>query len=243
MTDTIKDNGRDSLGERFLQTVGGQIGKGVYVWGGNGELLDGMPDPIGWIRAHETSEQDAQRAIRFYQKRREAGITGVRAFDCSGLVYWALKTLGVLQHDVNSRGLYALCTPIDSTALRPGDLVFHHDGTRIVHVGVWADGGEQIECRGRDYGVVRNRRKAGYWNRFGRLEAIGNAVQKQVKIRGGSVRVREGDGTQTRCIGIAHKGETYPLLSRAPSGWYVIAWRGATAYITNKPQYTEVCDG
>lgn len=61
-----------------------------------------------------------------------------------------------------------------------------------------------------------------------------------VLIKGGSVRVRDKDGVYGRCIGIVHRGEEYPYLGTAPSGWYMIEYRGLSAYITNKPRYTEV---
>ena len=41
MNDKINEN---SLREQFVQTVTEQVGKGVYVWGGNGEILDDVPD-------------------------------------------------------------------------------------------------------------------------------------------------------------------------------------------------------
>lgn len=66
------------------------------------------------------------------------------------------------------------------------------------------------------------------------------AEPKTVRIKGGSVRVRAGDNTATRCIGIVHRGQTFPLLGTAPSGWYKIEWQGCEAYVTNKKQYTEV---
>ncbi len=241
MTDIINNN-ETNLRERFVEKVRSEVGKGIYVWGGNGEILNAMHDPTGWIERRETSEANRRRVFALYAKRLQDGVQVVRAFDCSGLVYWALKDLGVLEKDVSSRGLYDLCEPIGEKALLPGDLVFHHDGTRIVHVGVCA-GKTQIECRGRDVGVVENTRKAGYWNRFGRLTQLDRKDGKHVRICGGSVRVREGDGTHTRCIGIVHRGERFPLLGRAPSGWYRILWRGREAFITNKPQYTEVCHG
>ncbi len=234
---------KTNLRTRFLELLSGQVGKGVYVWGGNGELLDREDDPIDWIRRHEADAQNAARAIALYRKRKEAGVTGIRAFDCSGLVYWALKTLDVRKTDVSSRGLYALCMPLREDEIEPGDLVFHHDGKRIVHVGV-CDGSEQIECRGRDVGVVRNARKAGYWNRFGRLKAL--PVENDpayVLVKGGSVRVRAGDGVQTPCIGIAHRGDRLPYRGTAASGWYCVGWNGRDAYITNRARYTEVRHG
>lgn len=240
MNDNINEN---SLREQFVQAVTDQVGKGVYVWGGNGEILDDASYALAFVERHETSEENIRRTLGLIGKRMEAHVSPIRAFDCSGLVYWALHSLGLQKADVSSRGLYALCQPIAEDELLPGDLVFHHDGTQIVHVGVCV-GSEQVECRGRDVGVVKNRRRKGYWNRFGRLNVFGNVSEAAyVRIKGGSVRVREGDGTATRCIGIVHKGEQYPLLGRGPSGWYCILWRDVCAYVTNKPQYTEVCHG
>lgn len=232
-----------SLRDAFVQMVTDQVNRGVYVWGGNGEILDEMPDPINWIERRETSAENVQKALRLIERRKQDGVTKIRAFDCSGLVYWALHELGIQRSDVSSRGLYALCSPIDENDLKPGDLVFHHDGKQIVHVGVCV-GSEQVECKGRDVGVVKNRRKTGYWNRFGRLPAFDdNVITAFVRIKGGSVRVREGDGVYARCVGIVHRGECYPLIGRGPSGWYRILWRGTEAYVTNKPQYTEVDHG
>lgn len=232
-----------SLRKHFVETVKEQVGKGVYVWGGNGEILGDYCGIIDYVDRHETSEENVRRVLLLVGKRVKAGVKEIRAFDCSGLVFWALRSLGLLETDVSSRGLYALCRPIKESELIPGDLVFHHDGNRIVHVGVCV-GRDQVECRGRDYGVVQNRRRSGYWNRFGRLPWFGDEpMQMNVKILGGSVRVRTGGGTNAPCIGIAHRGETYPLLGRAESGWYRIEWRGTDAYVTNNPRYTEAENG
>ena len=236
-------NEETGLRDRFVRLVTDQVDKGVYVRGGNGEIVDELTDPVAWVQRHETSDENVERVMRLIAKRMQDGVKEIRAFDCSGLVYWALHTIGLQKYDVSSRGLYALCEPIAEKDLLPGDLVFHHDGNRIVHVGVYV-GSEQVECRGRDVGVVRNRRRAGYWNRFGRFRALKtDADASYVTVKGGTVRVREGGGTDTRCIGIAHKGERFPMLGRAASGWYRIEWHGVSAYITDKPQYTEVRNG
>ena len=237
----MEQQGTD-LRTSFVRTVEDQVGKGIYVWGGNGERLDAMSDPLGWIERHEQDPNDRKRAIALFEKRRAAGIREIRAFDCSGLVYWALKGLGVQKTDVNSRGLYALCKPLNEAEIQPGDLVFHHDGTRIVHVGV-SVGSEQVECKGRDDGVVKNRRKKGYWNRFGRLKAFGQTAPAFVLVKGGSVRVRKGPDTASVCLGIAHRNDTLPLIGIEPNGWYRVAFSGAEAFITGRARYTEVRHG
>ncbi len=230
--------------KEFLDMLYGQVDRGIYVWAGNGEILDKMEKPIAWIERRETSEKEAKRAIALYEKRLADGMTDIRAFDCSGLVYWVLKTMGLQKDDVSSRGLYNLCEKIKEKDLRPGDLVFHHDGKQIVHVGVYVFDGKQIECKGRDVGVVLNKRRSGYWNFFGRWKDFKDeSVQKYVYVKGCSVRIREGDNINTRCIGIAHRGETYELLGVAPSGWYRIKWYGREEFITNHARFTEVQNG
>lgn len=237
----------ETLQEQFMNLLKGQVNRGIYVWGGNGEILNEMADPEAWIRKRETSEANAERAIRLYKRRKGAGVKEIRAFDCSGLVYWALKTLGLQKKDVSSRELYKLCEEIAESELMPSDLVFHDDGRQIVHVGAWAAGGSQIEAMGRDVGVVITRRKSGYWNRFGRFPGLHppdpepGPTEKTVVVIGGSVRVREGDNTGTKQLGTAHRGDTFPLLGVSEeTGWYRIPYGSGEGYITNKPQYTEL---
>lgn len=244
-----------NLRERFEKLLKGQVNRGIYVWGGNGENLSEMQDPVAWIRSKEETKENADRAVKLYLRRKVAGVKEIRAFDCSGLVYWALKQLGIIKKDVTSRGLFALCKEIEEKDLQPTDFVFHHDGKQIVHVGVYVTGGEQIEARGRDVGVVRNKRKKGYWNRFGRYPGLYEPEPeptpptpeptpepgKTVYVKGQSVRVRAGDNTKTTCVGIVHKGDTFPLLGISEStGWYQIQYRGGTAWITNNARYTEL---
>lgn len=233
-----------TLIEEFVKLLEGQVNKGIYVWGGNGEDLCKMKDPEAWIRDKETSAENAARAIRLYRQRKALGVKEIRAFDCSGLIFWALKTLGLIERDASSRGLYKLCTPIDEHELKPGDLVFHDDGKQIVHVGAWVTGGYQIESMGRDVGVVKSKRKAGYWNRFGRypkLQEDPQPTEQTVYVKGENVRVREGDNAETKKLGTAHRGDTFPLLGVSEAtGWYRIPYGSGEGYITNKPQYTEL---
>ena len=158
---------------QFIEVLRAQTDRGIYVWGGNGHLLTGMSDPRNWIRKHETSTANANRAIALYDRRVRDGVTEIRAFDCSGLIYWALNKLGLQSSDINSRGLYARCEPINKADLRPGDMAFRHDGSKIFHVGVYTGNGKVIECIGRDDGVIEHGVDAmgtGYWNRFGRFD-------------------------------------------------------------------------
>lgn len=213
----------------FIDLLSSQVDRGIYVWGGNGEVLTGMQDPAAWIERRETSAENVEKDLALLDKRIRAGVEEIRAFDCSGLVYWALHTLGVLKQDLSSRGLYAACDKITEAELRAGDLVFHATETkdgeqRIVHVGVFIGDGYFVECRGRDVGVVRNKRKAGYWTHFGRFPGLSEDPEPDppepdppqptppepgpkryyIKVVGGSVHVRAGDNVFTPKLGTVH---------------------------------------
>jgi peptidoglycan DL-endopeptidase CwlO len=66
------------------------------------------------------------------------GAAGPSAFDCSGLIVWAYKQLGVsLPH--SSATLSTMGTPVSKAALQPGDLVFFY--SPVSHVGMYAGNG------------------------------------------------------------------------------------------------------
>lgn len=237
----------------FISILQSQVDRGIYVWGGNGEDLTAMRDPIAWIERREEDPENEKRDIALFEKRKKDGVNPLQAFDCSGLVYWALRSLGLQKKDLSSRGFYNLCKHIEEKDLKLGDLVFHHDGTQIVHVGVCV-GDEQIECKGRDVGVVKSKRKAGYWNRFGRLPYFESEPTPEptpepepvpepgyvIKVRG-SVRVRNGNGILHKTIAIV-RNCTLPYLgqdSEKPN-WYITQVDGVQGWITSNPKYTSV---
>jgi cell wall-associated NlpC family hydrolase len=230
---------------KFIDLLSSQVDRGIYVWGGNGENLSEMDKPREWIARHEADAKDEKRAIALFDQRVADGVTDIRAFDCSGLVYWALKTMGLQKTDLSSRGLYAACDKIEKAELRPGDLVFHSDGKRIVHVGVYIGTNRYIEAKGRDVGVVCGERKPMYWTHFGRWKAFENEPKPEptddlVLVKGRSVYVRNGDSTLASVIGVAHRKETYRMIAVAPSGWYEIDFKGQIGFISNRPDLTEV---
>ena len=188
--------------ERFIELLSTQIDKGIYVWGGDGENITAMKNPIDWIRRHETSTDNANRAETLYRSRVSLGINPILAFDCSGLVYWALKQMGLRKDDISSRGLFALGKEVSRNDIQPGDLCFkwrdkngngEFDANEIYHVGVF-DGKRVIECRGRDFGVcafdIDNS-----WTKFCRLEALNDeeGVSSQAVIFAVTSPMKQGD--------------------------------------------------
>ncbi|MBE5784409.1 MAG: hypothetical protein E7330_01270 [Clostridiales bacterium] len=205
----------------FLEYLKEQVGRSVYVWGGQGET----EITEKWVRSRENKEANILRVMRFYEGLRSKGISPIRAYDCSGLIlhYWQDR-VGFFTSDMTAAGLFRLCTALEKTALQPGDLVFRHNGTAIHHVGVYMGDGQVIEAEGRDRGVVERHIDAGgtgYWNRFGRppffdLKKTDDSCFARVK--GDSVNLRAGPGTEYPIVTVTHRGD--PLLARAErEGW------------------------
>lgn len=65
---------------------------------------------------------------------------------------------------------------------------------------------------------------------------------KYVEVVGKSVRVRSSDSVLGRTQFIAHKGDTFPLVVIAPSGWYQIDAGRGESYITSKKKYTKLVE-
>ena len=143
----------------------------IYVWGGNGQT----EISAGWIRRMDTSETNAQRSIRFWEKQKAAGVTDLAMFDCSGLISRYLQDNGIVSSKRNCDHLWAMCTPVTRAELRPGDLLFRSRNGDMYHVGVYVGRGRAIEAKGRDDGVVLrgiNASGDGYWTDCGRLEVL-----------------------------------------------------------------------
>lgn len=66
--------------------------------------------------------------------------------------------------------------------------------------------------------------------------------KRYVEVIGKSVRVRASDSVLGRTQFIAHRGDTFPYLGTAPSGWYQIGTDRDESYITNKPKYTKLVE-
>ena len=148
----------------FCSLAKGQVDKGIYVWGAQGQLLTSISPE--WIRKKETSASNANKAIEMYEKRKN--ISGARAFDCSGLVCWSLTECGAKDKgfDKTAEGLRQLCSKL-SKPTEDGDLCFKISDGKAHHVGMYV-GGKIVEAKGRAYGVVSSSVSSS-WNAFGRL--------------------------------------------------------------------------
>lgn len=71
---------------------------------------------------------------------RFGGSSPKQGFDCSGLVFYAHKQLGISVPRTSSEQFQA-SSPVKSGDLRPGDLLFYRtQGQKVSHVGVYVGG-------------------------------------------------------------------------------------------------------
>lgn len=83
-----------------------------------------------------------------------------RGFDCSGLVKYVLKSVGVeLPHNAARIAYEGERVDADSAAMRPGDLLLFGRGrnTRISHVGIYVGEGRMIHASTSQRRVVETR--------------------------------------------------------------------------------------
>ncbi|HEY1973742.1 MAG TPA: NlpC/P60 family protein, partial [Pseudonocardia sp.] len=71
------------------------------------------------------------------------GATGPSTFDCSGLVYWAFKRVGITLPR-SSAAQSQVGRPVARNDLRPGDLIFFYNP--VSHVGIYAGDGKVLNA-------------------------------------------------------------------------------------------------
>lgn len=176
----------------------------IYVWAAQGEGYNVISDD--WIRHMETSESNAEKAIKFWHEQVKAGYEKkLHAFDCSGLgMNYICEHTSYL--DMTADTMYnELCTPIEKSQLRKGDWVFKKNAAgKKTHVGYIVDDAlHVVEAKGRSYGVTRSALSNGSWNAFGRP-----------KIYDSKIVVVEPEWIVTRQLKKFCKGEDVKELQR-----------------------------
>ena len=92
------------------------------------------------------------------------GKTPRQGFDCSGLMQYSYKQIGIKiprtageQRDASRR--------LSRSQLRPGDMIFFKTGRRSNHVGIYTGNGEFIHASSGSHRVKKERLDTPYWNR------------------------------------------------------------------------------
>lgn len=240
----------------FIAYLKEQVGE-PYLWGGQHTKLT----PENYVRIIEKEEAGrggykdgtsyARAAIDFCRKKFDEGAAVLYAYDCSGLGCWWLCNLTHLyKGDVNANTMMGRCL-LKSERPKRGWWVFRLDGKRASHIGYMIDDEYLVEAKGRKYGVVKTRFRERDWDCWGVPRVFENellpkpepqppAPQRQVEVVGGSVNVRNADSTRGRILFTAHRGDRFPFLAVAPSGWYEIGTKKGQGFITGLPRYTKI---
>lgn len=218
----------------------------IYVWGGSGQLCCDVSEE--WIRAKEKGHQP-EAAVKEWEDVESGPYRDVaRCFDCSGYVSWCLNKAGAFSGRTNCDGLFARSTEIYSP--EDGCLLFRVSPTNKndeTHVGIYYKG-KQYHAKGRAVGVVCEDYKESYWQKLAWFKKLEHdtppeppePTTQKVIVKGKSVNVRKGDSTKSKILFTAHKGDEFPLIDIASSGWYHIDTKKGEGYITNLPRYTEL---
>lgn len=236
-----------------------------YLWGGQHTKL--TPDNyVEIIHKREDGRGKyadgttyAEASIAFCKKKFDQGATVLYAYDCSGLgMYW-IQNLQHIWNDKTADGMMRCCTElIRSEPPERGWWVFkQNDRGKATHIGYMVDNEYLIEAKGRKFGVVKTKWREKDWSIWGIPSIFEDEIRtpepepepptppkpkQYVEVIGKSVRVREGDSILSKTVTIAHRGDTFPFLGIAPSGWYCIQYNGRAVYITSKEKYTKLVE-
>ena len=244
----------------FIQYLIAQVGE-PYLWGGqHTELTPQNYQSIIHKREDGRGKYSdgttyADACIAYCTKLFDEGATVLYAYDCSGLgVYWLYNVKHVWKSDVNANTMMGRCENLDTANLpAKGWWVFRLDTSakRATHIGYMVSNTNVVQAEGRKYGVTNKKFKASDWDVWGIPKVFKDEItnptpeppspQSKVIVKGKSVNVRNSDSKKGKILFTAHKGDEFPFISVAPSGWYEIATKKGDGFITSLPRYTELC--
>ena len=93
------------------------------------------------------------------------GGTSTNGFDCSGMVGYVFKTALGIELPRVSREMASSGTPVERSALTPGDLVFFGvHGRRVDHVGIYVGEGRFVHAPSTGKDVMVSSLETGYWS-------------------------------------------------------------------------------
>lgn len=96
---------------------------------------------------------------------RSGGDNPNQGFDCSGLVYFSYGAVGV-QLPRDSRSMYSVTTRVQTSDLRPGDLVFFRQrSSTISHVGLYVGSGQFVHAPSAGKDVEITSLSETYWKK------------------------------------------------------------------------------
>ena len=226
--------------DEFINYLIEQIGQ-PYLWGGQHTLLTPQ-NYVEVISRRESKPENIEADILYCEKMFAQGYTELYGYDCSGLgMYWLQNVAHVYDHDMTADGMMGHCKRVETP--KKGDWVFRLNDGRATHIGYMVSDTEVIHAKGRAVGVVRERYAKSYWHRAGTPDCYDKPDPKYEIVVKGSVRVREGNGVNTKKI-CTVKNCRLPYLGQATESpyWYMTEVNGRTGFITSNKRYTTLVE-
>jgi cell wall-associated NlpC family hydrolase len=113
----------------------------------------------------EKASRAADVAVSMVGKPYRYGGSTPRGFDCSGLVNYSYAQVGI-KVSRETRTLRQQASPLRTTALRRGDLVFFdQEGKKYSHVGIYLGDGRFVHAPSSGGKVRTDSLEAEYWSR------------------------------------------------------------------------------
>lgn len=233
----------------FIEYLHEQVGE-PYLWGGQHTKL--TPENYKSVIARREDKPENRRLVEeFCEKKFDEGETILFSYDCSGLgVFWITDLKHLWPGDVTANTMMNRCELV-MTEPKRGYWVFKRNSTKAYHIGYMVSDTELIEAAGRSQGVIRRAFRAKDWSCWGIPKVFESEivdppkpepVGKYVLVVGGSVNVRTSDSKKGKILFTAHRGDTFPYIDTAPSGWYCIETKKGVGYITSLQRYTRLND-
>lgn len=112
--------------------------------------------------AHRAAQYAAKMVGRPYRYGGSSPSTG---FDCSGLIYFSFRQVGIRPPRTTEDQLRA-STPVARSELRHGDLLFFdQEGKKNSHVGIYLGGGKFVHAPSSGKHVRTDSVRSPYWSR------------------------------------------------------------------------------
>lgn len=122
-------------------------------------------NPTAPVTAPESSERAAGFARKMVGKPYRYGGSSPAGFDCSGLVYYSYKQVGVSLPRSTDEQL-RLSQPLRGARLRRGDLLFFdQEGKKKSHVGIYLGDGQFVHAPSSGKTVRTDRLDSPYWKK------------------------------------------------------------------------------
>lgn len=145
------------------------VGRELLVSGFAALILAGCASapPVARVQAgDDAAQRAAQQAAKMVGRPyRYGGASPAAGFDCSGLVVFSYRQVGI-RLPRSTEDLLQASSPVPRSALRQGDLLFFdQEGRKNSHVGIYLGGGRFVHAPSSGKYVRTDELRSTYWSR------------------------------------------------------------------------------